>query len=89
MDNVNVSGGKPISRMTTCKKYTFYWIVVFDRFTGGFYNITLLKHKRNKIEAISKEFQLKNPKFIVAKAGIGLDSRPPEIQNLPHLFYYN
>ncbi|MFN7251852.1 MAG: hypothetical protein ACK4M9_13775 [Anaerobacillus sp.] len=82
-----------LSNSETTKKYnpnrnnTFYWFVVFDQIMGEFYNITLFEDENSNLHDICKKFELENPKFIVAKAGVGIQSRPPEIKRLPYLIY--
>lgn len=70
-------------------EYVFYWLVVFDLTDGSFYNINLIEDKNTTLNAIAREFEIKNPKYLVAKAGIGLNNRTAELKKLPFLYYYN
>jgi hypothetical protein len=89
MDKTDLSSTETTKDSNLNENYIFCWIVVFDQFMGGFYNITLLEDENSTLHDICKKFELKNPQFIVAKAGVGIQSLPPEIKRLPYLFYYH
>ncbi|QOY38005.1 hypothetical protein AWH56_010810 [Anaerobacillus isosaccharinicus] len=89
MDKVGLDSKKATPRYEPNENYIFYWIVVFDQLLGDFYNITLLEDENSNLHDICKRFEKKNPKYLVAKAGVGIQTRPPEIKKLPYLFYYH